>query len=41
MQSLRDRIAKYQELKEAVRHGELGEIGCFWIKYMACVWLFV
>ena len=36
-----DHIAKYQELKEAVRNGELGDIGRFWIKYMDCIWLFV
>ena len=36
-----DHIAKYQQLREAERNGELGEIGHFWIKYMDCIWLFV
>ena len=38
--TLRDYTAKYQKLREAVRNGELGEIGCYWIKYMDCVCLF-
>ena len=38
--TIRDHTAKYQELREAVRNGVLGDIGHFWIKYMDCIWLF-
>ena len=32
-------IAKYQEFRETVRNGELGETGRFWLEYMDCIWL--
>ena len=32
-------MAEYHAFKEAVRNGELGETGQFWMEYIDCVWL--
>lgn len=32
-------IAEYNAFREAVRNGELGETGQFWMEYIDCIWI--
>lgn len=32
-------MAEYHAFRKAVRNGELGETGQFWMEYMECTWL--